>query len=84
MPKGGAKKKRKPGEKKPVHPVHPRVPSMTVKATPRVMSAVPPRTRIERADVQGHDPTIRGSRATGRRNIDGIARQGKTRAKGQS
>ena len=83
MPQGGARKDRKPSKKNP-RPKHSGVPSMAVTARPRVMTAVPPRTRIERADVQGGEPTIRGSRATGRRNIDGIARQGKTRAKGQS
>ena len=84
MPKGGARKDRKPSKKNP-RPKHSDVPSMTVTATPRVMSAVPPRTRIERADVQGGETKRTATRVTGRkRNIDGIARQGKTRAKGQS
>ena len=58
---------------------------MTVVARPRVMTAVPPRTRIERADVQGGETKRTATSVTGRkRNIDGIARQGRTRAKGQS
>jgi hypothetical protein len=59
---------------------------MTVVARPRVMSALPPRTRIKKADVQGGEAEKTGTSVTGRkrRNIDGIARQGHTRATGQS
>ena len=62
------------------------IPSLTVTATPRVMSALPPRQRIESADVQGGESSRTARSVTGRkrRNIDGIARQGHTRAKGQS
>lgn len=60
-------------------------PGMTVTATPRVMSALPPRTKIENADVQGGETTRTATTITGaKRSIDGIARQGLTKAKGQS
>lgn len=63
----------------------PSKPGMTVVATPRVMTAVPPRTKIKRADVQDGRTSSTATSVTGtKRNIDGIARQGRTRAKGQS
>jgi len=59
---------------------------MTVVASPRVMTAVPPRTKVVNADVQGGETKRTATSVTGRkrRNIDGIARQGRTRATGQS
>ncbi len=50
------------------------------------MSGLPPRQRIESADVQGGESSQTATTVSGRRrrNIDGIARQGRTRAKGQS
>jgi hypothetical protein len=63
----------------------PSKPGMTVVARPRVMTAVPPRTKVVNADVQGGETKKTATRVTGRkRNIDGIARQGKTKATGQS
>lgn len=76
MPKRKPKKKRPPTS----------TPSITVRATPRLMSALPPRQRTEKADVQGGESSRTARSVTGRkrRNIDGIAIQGHTRAKGQS
>ena len=63
----------------------PDAPSMTVKARPRIMSALPPRQFTKSADVQGKRTSSTARSVTGtKRNIDGIARQGKTRATGQS
>ena len=58
---------------------------MTITAAPRVMSALPPRTKIKNADVQGGETKRTATTVTGaKRNIDGIATQGFTRARGQS
>ena len=59
-------------------------PSMTVEATPRVMSALPPRTRIKSADVEGGEKertfsTVTGQGAAKKRKIDGIAIRGRTK-----
>jgi hypothetical protein len=63
----------------------PDAPSMTVRASPRIMSALPPRQSTKSADVQGERTSSTARSVTGtKRNIDGIARQGKTRAIGQS
>ena len=60
-------------------------PSMTVTAAPRVMSALPPRTKVKKADVQGSETKRTATTVTGaKRNIDGIARQGFTRARGKT
>jgi|TARA_E500000305_G_scaffold93369_1_gene81828 hypothetical protein len=60
-------------------------PSMTITAAPRLMSALPPSRRIEKADVQGGEVKRTATTVTGtKRNIDGIARQGFTRARGKT
>jgi len=57
---------------------------MTVVARPRVMSGLPPRTRIEDADVQGattkETATRREGTITSRRG-DGIAQRGHTKGR---
>ncbi len=59
----------------------PDVPNITVVATPRRMSALPPRQRTRSADVQGGESSRTARKVTGRRrNIDGIAQRGRTRA----
>jgi hypothetical protein len=42
---------------------------MTVSATPRVMSALPPRTRIKDADVQGDTTKETATRVEGTRSL---------------
>ena len=63
----------------------PDAPGMTVRASPRIMSALPPRQSTKSADVQGKRTSSTARSVTGtKRNIDGIAQKGKTRATGQS
>jgi len=61
---------------------------MTVAATPRVMSGLPPRTRVKAADVQGGETARTATKVmgaetkpptNGRKPRDGIAQQGLTR-----
>jgi hypothetical protein len=62
----------------------PIAPGMTVSATPRVMSAVPPQTRITDADVQGATTKETATRREGTvtsKKIDGIAQRGRTRGR---
>jgi hypothetical protein len=57
---------------------------MTVSATPRVMSALPPQTRIVDADVQGAVTKKTATRREGTvtpKKIDGIAQRGHTRGR---
>ena len=57
---------------------------MTVSATPRVMSAVPPQTRIVDADVQGATTKETATRREGTvtsKKIDGIAQRGRTKGR---
>ena len=57
---------------------------MTVSATPRVMSALPPRTRIKDADVQGATTKETSTRRVGTvtsKKIDGIALRGRTKGR---
>ena len=56
-------------------------PSITVKARPRVMSAMPPRQSTTSADVQGNHTSRTARSVTGtKRTIDGIALRGLTKA----
>lgn len=60
------------------------VPSMTVSATPRVMTALPPQTRIVDADVQGAVTKETATRREGTvtsKKIDGIALRGRTKGR---
>ena len=60
------------------------VPSMTVSAERRVMTAVPPQTRIVDADVQGVTTKKTATRREGTvtsKKIDGIAQRGHTRGR---
>jgi hypothetical protein len=71
-----AKKQSKKGYGKPA--------GMTVSATPRVMSAVPPQTRIVDADVQGATTKKTATRREGTvtsKKIDGIAQRGHTKGR---
>ena len=59
-------------------------PSMTVAATPRVMSALPPSSRIKDADVQGATTKKTATKVVGTvtsKKIDGIAQQGHTKGR---
>tara|TARA_R100001369_G_scaffold69254_1_gene96870 strand:+ start:224 stop:463 length:240 start_codon:yes stop_codon:yes gene_type:complete len=59
----------------------PNKPSITVAATPRVMSALPPKQSTKNADVQGKTTSRTARSVTGtKRNIDGIALRGLTKA----
>ena len=55
---------------------------MTVSATPRVMSALPPRTRIKDADVQGVTTKKTATRVEGTvTRGDGIVQRGHTKGR---
>jgi len=57
---------------------------MTVSAAPRVMSALPPQTRIVDADVQGVVTKKTATRREGTvtsKKIDGIAQRGHTKGR---
>ena len=55
---------------------------MTVSAAPRVMSALPPRTRIKDADVQGVTTKKTATRVEGTvTRGDGIAQRGHTKGR---